>query len=164
MHRGLGKVYKQSDIDSSCCKKADKGRFILSLNCESYSSYQNLSLDTATTAFTTKPANPTIVQEGKSFTLEWTYTLDGTLVIAQFFNTSGGGNVIFAKTIGTGNVSVEPDYQGRFSGQVTNTKAELTIVGMQRSELLTCRLALTPTGAGSLIDIVEISILCKYID
>ena len=149
-------------MDCSCCKKADKGRFILSLNCESYSSYQNLPLDTATTAFTTKPRNPTIVQEGKSFTLEWAYTLDGTVVIAQFFNTSGGGNDIFAKTIGTGNVTVEPDYQGRFSGQVTNTKAELTIVGMQRSELLTCRFVLTATGAGSLTNDVEIIVQCKY--
>ena len=122
----------------------------------------NLSLDTATTAFTTKPPNPTIVEEGKSFTLKWTYTLDGTVVIAQFYNITGSGNVIFAKAIGTGNVTVEPDYQGRFSGQVTNTKAELTIVGMQRSELLTCRFVLTATGAGSLTNDVEIIVQCKY--
>ncbi|XP_015748651.1 PREDICTED: hemicentin-2-like [Acropora digitifera] len=113
---------------------------------------------TATTAFTTKPPNPTIVQEGKSFTLKWTYTLDGTVVIAQFFNTTGGGSVLIGKAIGTGNVSLDSNYQGRFSGLVTNTKAELTIVGMQRSELLTCRLVVVPTISGTLTNDVEITI------
>jgi len=116
----------------------------------------NLSLDTATTAFTTKPPNPTIVEEGKSITLEWTYTLDGTVVIAQFYIITRGGSILIGKAIGTGNISVEPDYQGRFSGQVTNTKAELTTVGMQRSELLTCRLVLTPTISGTLSHDVDI--------
>lgn len=122
----------------------------------------NLSLDAATTAFTTKPSNPTIVEEGKSFTLKWTYTLDGTVVIAQFYNTTGGGSVLIGKAIGTGNISVESDYQGRFSGQVTNTKAELTVVGLQRSELLTCRFVLTPTISGTLTNDVEITVQCKY--
>lgn len=149
-------------MDPSCCKKAVNGGFILSLNCGSYSTYQNLSLDTATTAFMTKPPNPTIVQEGKSFTLQWTYTLDGTVVIAQFYNTTGGGSVLIGKAIGTGNISVESDYQGRFSGQVTNTKAELRIVKMQRSELLTCRFGLTPTHSGGLSHDVEIIVHCKY--
>ncbi|XP_015773516.1 PREDICTED: hemicentin-1-like isoform X3 [Acropora digitifera] len=114
--------------------------------------------ETATTAFTTKPTNPTIAEEGRSFTLKWTYTLDGTVVIAQFFNTTGGGSVLIGKAIGTGNVSIESDYQGQFSGLVTNTKAELTTVGMQRSELLTCRFVLTPTISGALSHDVEIII------
>jgi len=118
--------------------------------------------DTATTAFTTKPPNPTIVEEGKSFTLEWTYSLDGTVVIAQIYNTSGGGSVLIGMVIGTGNISVQSDYQGRFSGQVTNTKTELTVVGMQRSELLTFRFVLTPTISGSLTNDVEIIVHCKY--
>ena len=122
----------------------------------------NFLLETATTAFTTKPSNPTITEEGKSFTLKWTYTLDGTVFLAQFSNVTGGGVVIIGNAGGIGNVSVVSDYQGQFSGQVTNTTAELTIVEMQRSELLTCRLLLTTSRFVTLTNDVEIIVHCKY--
>lgn len=112
--------------------------------------------ETATTAFITEPLNPTFAEEGKSFTLEWIYTLDGRVMLAQFFNVTGGGNARLGRTMGSGNITVESEYKGRFSGQVTNTTAELTILGMQRSEQLTCRLLLNPTGSGILTSDVDI--------
>lgn len=115
--------------------------------------------ETASTAFITEPSKPTFAEEGKIFTLEWNYTLDGTVYIAQFFNVTGGGIVRLAKTSETGNIlTVESDYIGRFSGQVTNTKAELTVLGMQRSEQLNCRFLLNPTGSGILSSDVDIII------
>lgn len=84
------------------------------------------------------------------------------MFLAQFFNVTGGGNVRFGKTIGTGNITVASEYQGGFSGQVTNTKAELTILKMQRSQQLTCRFLLNPTGSGILVSDVEIIVQCKY--
>lgn len=84
------------------------------------------------------------------------------MFLAQFFNVTGGGNVRFGKTFGTGNLTVESEYQGRFSGQVTNTKAELTILKIQRSQQLTCRFILNPTGSGFLTNDVDIIVQCKY--
>ena len=84
------------------------------------------------------------------------------MFLAQFFNVTGGGNVRFGKTLGTGNITIASEYQGRFSGQVTNTKAELTILKMQRSQQLTCRFLLNPTGSGILTSDVEIIVQCKY--
>lgn len=84
------------------------------------------------------------------------------MFLAQFFNFSDGKNVIFGSTYGTGNVTIESEYQSRFRGKVTNKKAELTILGMQRSEQLTCRFLLIPTGSGILTNDVDIVVQCKY--
>ncbi|XP_067029817.1 fibroblast growth factor receptor 3-like isoform X4 [Acropora muricata] len=112
--------------------------------------------ETAITAFSNIPSNPTFAEEGKRLAIVWTYTIDGTVFLAQFFNVTGGGNVRLGKTFGTGNITIASEYQERFSGQVTNTKAELTILKMQRSQQLTCRFLLNPTGSGILTSDVEI--------
>ncbi|XP_068733582.1 fibroblast growth factor receptor 4-like [Montipora capricornis] len=53
-------------------------------------------------------------------------------------------------------MTVEPKYQERFRGQATNTRAELTILAVQRSDQGTYRIDVAPTGSGSLSDSVEV--------
>ncbi|XP_074634709.1 uncharacterized protein LOC141893220 isoform X2 [Acropora palmata] len=50
--------------------------------------FSSLESETATTAFSTTPSVPSYAVEGMNFTLEWTYTLDGSVSFTQFFNGS----------------------------------------------------------------------------
>ena len=93
-----------------------------------------------------------------NFTLEWTYTLDGSVGFAQFFN----GSELIGKRFGPGNITTDPKYQARFRAQVTNTRAELTIHLVERSDESTYQVDVVPTGPGSLKNDVPVSVLCKY--
>ena len=93
-----------------------------------------------------------------NFTLEWTYTLDGSVGAVQFFN----GSELIGKRFGPGYITNYPKYQARFRAQVTNTRAELTIHLVERSDQSTYRLDVVPTGLGSLTDDVPVTVHCKY--
>ena len=93
-----------------------------------------------------------------NFTLEWTYTLDGSVGFAQFFN----GTELIGKRFGSGNITTNPKYQARLRAQVTNTRAELTIHLVERSDQSTYRVNVAPTAFGSLTDNVPVTVHCKY--
>ncbi|XP_068685566.1 fibroblast growth factor receptor 2-like [Montipora foliosa] len=113
--------------------------------------------ETATTAFNAQPLTPSHAVEGDNFTLEWTYTLDGgTFVVAQFFNGTGSGADVIGRARAPGSISVEQKYEGRFRGEATNTRAELTIIAVQRSDEGAYRMNVVPDGSGNLEDTVEI--------
>ncbi|XP_068686466.1 uncharacterized protein [Montipora foliosa] len=114
------------------------------------------SSETATTQFNTKPSTPSPAVEGQNLTLVWTYTLDGTLGLAQFFNSTGFGTELIGKTFDPGNMTVESKYKERFRGQATNTRAELTILTVQRSDQGTYRANLVPSGSGFLLHDVKV--------
>ncbi|XP_074634715.1 intercellular adhesion molecule 5-like isoform X3 [Acropora palmata] len=116
--------------------------------------FSSLESETATTAFSTSPSVPSYAVEGMNFTLEWTYTLDGSVGAAQFFN----GIELIGKRFGPGNITSYPKYQARFRAQVTNTRAELTIHLVERSDQSTYRLDVVPTGLGSLTDDVPVTV------
>ena len=114
------------------------------------------------TIFTSTPVSPIYVLEGQNLTLRWTYTLDGTVGFAQFFNAScSGPNAAIGRIFGPGIITMEPKYQGRFTGHVTNTRAELTILSAQRSDQSTYKISVFPTGSGSLVHQVDVFVQCK---
>ena len=99
-----------------------------------------------------------------NLTLVWTYTLDGTVVVAQFnVITDSGRGVLIGKTIGPGVITVEPEYQARFRAQGTNTRAELNILEVQTSDEATYRMNVIPTGSGFLSQLVVVIVNCKCI-
>ena len=100
--------------------------------------------------------------EGQNLTLEWNYTLDGTVGLAQFFNSTGFGTESIGKTFSPGKMTVESKYQERFRGQATNTRAELTILTVQRSDQGTYTVKVVPTGSSFLLHDVEVTVQCKY--
>ena len=94
----------------------------------------------------------------------WIYTLDGTLVIAQFsIVTNNETELSIGRTIGPGVINVEPEYQPRFRAQATNTRAELNILAVQRSDEATYRMNVVPSGSGSLVQSVVLIVSCKYL-
>ena len=107
------------------------------------------------------PSSSSFAVERQSFTLEWTYTLDGTLFLTQFFNVTVSGSDFIGRATIPGNIIVQPKYQARFRGQVLNTQAVLTILSVQRSDQGTNRINVAPTGSGSLSQDVKVEVLCK---
>ena len=93
----------------------------------------------------------------------WTYTLDGTVGLAQFnIITDSGSGLLIGKKFGPGVITVQPEYQSRFRAQATNTRAELNIFAVQRSDEATYRMNVLPTGSGSLVQLVVLIVSCKY--
>ena len=101
--------------------------------------------------------------EGENLTLVWTYTLDGTLGFSQFtIVPRSGSELLVGSKYGPGVITVQPQYQSRFKAQVTNTRAELNILAVQRSDETTYRVNFNPTGAGFLVQSVAVIVSCKY--
>ena len=115
------------------------------------------------TAFITNPSTPSYAVQGQSFTLEWTYTLDGTVVLAQFsIITRSGSELLIGRKFGLAVITLQPEYQAQFRAQATNTRAELNILAVQRSDETTYKVTVFPTGAGSLVQSVFVVVNCKY--
>lgn len=101
--------------------------------------------------------------EGQNLTLEWTYTVDGSLGSAKFaIVNDDGSELVFWKIFDNGIISIKPEYQERFKAKATDTRAELTILAAQRSDEATYRFNILPTGDGSILEEVILVINCKY--
>ena len=57
--------------------------------------------------------------------------------------------------------TIESQYQARFRARATKTRAELSILAVQRSDERTYRVNVVPTGAGSLVQSVDVIVNCK---
>lgn len=112
--------------------------------------------------FITSPSTPSYAEEGKNFTLKWTYILDGTVGFAQFSIDDDGTDILIGKKFGPGVIPVQPKYQSRFRAQVTDTRAELNILSVQRSDEKTYKLNVIPSGSGTLGQSVLLHVNCKY--
>ncbi|XP_068686979.1 intercellular adhesion molecule 5-like isoform X2 [Montipora foliosa] len=112
--------------------------------------------ETATTQFIVKPQSPSFVVEGQNFTLRYSYTLNGGLGLVQFFKGTGPDADVIGKTFVAGDIPVEQNFQARYKAFATSTYAEMTIVGVQRSDQGTFQLAVAPTGSGSLSHYVKL--------
>ena len=99
--------------------------------------------------------------EGQNLTLAWTYTLDGTVGFSQFTIVTGGHESLIGKKFGPGIIRVEPEYQARFRARATKTRAELSILAVQRSDERTYRVNVVSTGADSLVQSVVVIVNCK---
>ena len=109
----------------------------------------------------TKPSSPSYAVEGQNLTLVWTYTLDGAVGFSQFIIDTGGRGLLIGKKFGPGDITVEPEYQARFRASATKARAELSILVVQRSDERTYRVNVVPTGAGSLVESVDVIVNCK---
>lgn len=115
------------------------------------------------TAFITNPSSPSYAVKGQSFTLEWTYTLDGIVGFARFSSiTSSGSESVIGSRFGPGVITVKPKYQSRFRAHATNTRAELNFLAVHRSDETSYRVNVVPTGDGSLVQSVVVVVNCKY--
>lgn len=115
------------------------------------------------TALINKSPSPSYAVEGQSFTLEWTYTLDGTVGFAQFsIITSSGSESLIGRRFGPGVITVQPKYQSRFRAHATSTRAELILLAVQRSDQSVYRMNVFPTGSGAIVQLVFVIVKCKY--
>ena len=120
------------------------------------------SPETATTAFVSKPPNPSYAVEGEDFTLKWTYILDGRLMAAQFSNVTEGGIDPIGQRNDTSKMNSSPKYEARFRGQATSSRAELKILGVKLSDEATYHLNLVSSHPTFLSGSVKLIVQCKY--
>ena len=113
---------------------------------------------------TDSPQNPWIVLEGKNITFAWTYTLDSAIALARFINVTGGGSgVTIAQHIG-GSTTVVGNFPTRFSANISATRAEITLHGVQLSDQGDYVFDLsTSDGGGFRSETVELIVNCKYL-
>ena len=108
------------------------------------------------------PSNPSYAVEGKDLTLEWTYTLDGSLNAVLFSRVTGRGNDFIGVRLGHGKINSTQKYEARFRAQATNTRAELMILAVQLSDEATYQLNLISSKPTSIIHNVKVIVQCKY--
>ncbi|XP_067030240.1 fibroblast growth factor receptor 2-like isoform X4 [Acropora muricata] len=124
--------------------------------CESSTKVPSTTVSGETANITTvisKSPSPSYAVEGKNFTLDWTYTIDGTIGSAQITIVKDSGrDVLIGRGFSPGTITVLPGFKARFRAQVTETRAELTILAVQRSDEEEYILTVLPTGAGSIIE------------
>ncbi len=114
----------------------------------------------AVTAFNSKPDKPALVKEMDNVTLEWTYTLDGTIFSAFFYNITLN-QITIARRGSVGEAIVAPDYQERFRAEISDTQALLTIVGTQRSDRGEYEFNLETDKFVALVDAVKLFVQCE---
>ena len=113
--------------------------------------------EAAGTTLTVTPPYPSFAIETRDLTLVWKYTLDGSVLFAQFLNiTDGGGGDTIARRVQRGSVDVEPKYQDRFTVVITDSQASLKIRGVQSSDQGKYRFTLSASGSGNIFDEVEV--------
>ena len=110
------------------------------------------------TAFTSKPSDTTFVEENQPITLLWDYTLVASIALARFVNVTGADREVIAIKIGSPNINVVPEYQGRFEADISITQAKLTIPTVQRSDQGKYEFDLTDdrVNTGSLLHVVDL--------
>ena len=115
-------------------------------------------LEAAVTTLTATPPDRSFAIETRDLTLVWEYTLDGSVLFAQFLNVTGGGSGerIARQASQGGNVTVEAKYQDRFTVVITNSQASLKIRGVQSSDQGKYQFSLSPSGSGNILDEVEV--------
>ena len=115
-------------------------------------------LEAAVTTLTATPPDRSFAIETRDLTLVWEYSLDGSVLFAQFLNVTGGGSGerIARQVSQGGNVIVEAKYQDRLTVLITNSQASLKIRGVQSSDQGKYQFSLSPTGSGSILHEVEV--------
>ena len=109
------------------------------------------------TTLTATPSDPSFAIETRDLTLVWEYTLDGSVLFAQFLNVTGGGSERIARQVSQGgSVNVEVKYQDRFTVVIMDSQASLKIRGVQSSDQGKYQFTLSPSGFGDILHEVEV--------
>ena len=119
------------------------------------------SPETATTAFSFKPPNPSYAVAGKDFTLKWDYTLESSLSAIRFSNVTGGGDDLIGSRADPGKINSTQKYAARFRAQATNNRAELKILAVQLSDEGTYKLTVVSSG-NFVSNEATVIVQCKY--
>ena len=110
-----------------------------------------------------KSPSPSYAVEGKNVTLEWTYTLVGTIGSAWFAIVYDQGNdITIATRLKNGAVTLQAKFKARFRADITDTRAELTILAVQRSDEKTYKINILSTGDGSISETICLVVNSKY--
>ena len=97
--------------------------------------------------------------EGQNITFVWSYTLDGAIDFAKFVNNTGAQDVIATNVGGT--TSVLPNFQKRFTADISVTQASITMLTVQRSDQGKYKFDVTASISGAITDVVELIVQCK---
>ena len=86
--------------------------------------------------FTENPPNPFNVLEGNNITLVWQYNLDGLFddVTLEFIGTTATLTIVDKHDINLNATVPESVFQGRIQENINATRAEITILALNRSE------------------------------
>lgn len=91
----------------------------------------------------------------------WRYTLDGTILLAKFLNVTGGDTTIIASNSG-GPTTVRPNFQERFTADISVTQAKITMLAVQMSDdRKNLELDIVTSSSGFIRDQVELIVQCK---
>ena len=101
--------------------------------------------------------------EGQNLTLEWTYTLHSSIGSAKFSIVNDDQTeVVIGRSFSPGIMNFSPEYLERFKLEATDSRAELRILAVQRSDEETYRLNIEATGDDSILEEVILVVNCKY--
>ena len=124
----------------------------------------NVSSEAANiTALISKSPSTSYAVKGQNFTFTWNYTLDGSIGSLKFaIVVDDSSESVIWKILPHGIENIKQEYQERFKASATNIGAELTILGVQRSDEDTYKFNILPTGDGSILVITTLVVNCKY--
>ena len=99
--------------------------------------------------------------EGENITFLWTYTLDSTNVLALFYNVTGTTIIIATSTVDL-TVLHDPNFEKRFTVEISYTEAKVTMLAVQMSDDRNkFKLAIATDTSASIADYVELIVQCK---
>ena len=82
---------------------------------------------------TAEPQGPLVVVEGHSLSLHWTYNLNGNNLLTIFGKVLDTGEVSIAQRLLSSPASIEPDFTGRITGNITDSFASVTFFAVNGS-------------------------------
>ena len=82
---------------------------------------------------TAEPQGPLVVLEGHSLSLNWTYNLSGNNFLTIFAKVLDTGEVSIAERLLSNPASIEPDFTGRITGNITDSFASVTFLAVNGS-------------------------------
>ena len=114
----------------------------------------------AVTQFISKPPDQWKVLAGQNITFVWRYSLDGTIDSARFVNITGGASIMILMNI-VGTTIVVPNFQQRFTANISDTEATITMLAVKRSDQGKFEFDVTTSNGGLLHHDVELIVPCK---
>ena len=119
-------------------------------------------LEAVVSQLTSSPDDPTIANETSDLTLMWKYNAVGSIIIATFGYTTGGGvRDRIARRIGANDIMVEAKYQDRFRANISDSQAWLKILRVQRSDEGRYEFRLEPRAGNPFSGQLELIVHCK---
>ena len=113
--------------------------------------------------FTENPPDPFNVLEGNNITLVWQYNLDGLFddVTLEFIGTTATLTIVDKHDINLNATVPESVFQGRIQENINATRAEITILALNRTESGEYEITLINSGRQRARNRVTVQVQCK---